>query len=218
MRIQGLVAIILCFLPLGARDGEAAVVFGYDVNTSPQHAKIAFDGQALVMQLPATAVDLSATREGNSDAMHFANAFINLDAQLTSSQTLTANGSPYGSLLKFAGEMSFVTSDFESIVAFTFDDAALVLADNAGASALTWASREAAGASAHGPALDPLLGPLFLDNPASFVLTLTHLQGDADAFSARSSFSADATAIPEPASAALLGFSSFLLLRRPRRS
>lgn len=198
---------------VAAEAANAGVVFGYDVNSSPGQAAVSFDGSDLSMQDAAgTTVDFTAQRDGSGTVYTFASASVTLDAELTSSTSLTD-----ATLLRFAGELTFSDDSADPIVTFTFDDSSLYLPDGATSAALTWSSSNAAGDVTSGSALEPMLGSDELVLPADFAFTLTNLQGDASAFDAHTSFSATATVIPEPTSLALLGVVSATLLRRRRK-
>ena len=212
----GMAVIVACVV-FSTPVADAAVVFGYQVNSSPEQGRVIYDGSSLTMQSAGTTVDFAATNEQNGQSFTYAGASISLDAQLVDSQSVNAAGT----LKQFDGSLAFEDSSGDSIVSYTFEGATLVLPTNASSAALTWSSSVTPGTITSGSALDDeLLDPgLYLTSPADFGFSLTGISpaGDPDGFTARTSFSGQATVIPEPTSAALLGLAATAMLRRRRR-
>lgn len=214
-KILPLLLAVIAF-SLFAHAADADVVLGYDVNSSPEKAAVSFDGLDLMMAQSNTTLDLSAEVEETGASQMFSGASIVLNATLTDSETVSVGGSAVGTLLLFSGDVTFSDAAADPIISFTFDDSSLYLPNNATSGSLIWSSSSASGTVTEGSAMASLLNGQELLLPADFAFTLTKLNGDVDGFTAQSSFSATATVIPEPASFAMLGLCSAVLLRRRR--
>lgn len=213
--------VMVLFLAMASAQAEAGVIFGYDVNSSPQKAGISFNdsgGDALATVNLITTVDLSVNYEEAGTSAMFDDARLRLDATATNRHDFFDNATYLGTLLHFSGSVTFTENGGDDIVTFDFVDSSLFLPPNPGSGSVNWSSSSSSGSVTTGNALSTLLNGNDLTLPGSFAFTLTRLNGDADAFVAQSSFSADTSVVPEPSTGAvLLGLSSIAFFSRRRR-